>query len=525
MFVNKRLVKEFQHSIFLLFLTILLLSFPQGAFAHAVLEKASPAQDSHLQSSPKEIVLQFNERIENELYSIKVFDSSGKEVSKSITELSVDQKGVSQTLPTLADGNYTISYSVISSDGHPIKGSYLITVGEVSNEKMENVILDQDSIEGLEESLTSVIRIFYYIFLLLFPGWILWGTFTRDSEEIRTSYRTWARYLQVLFLLASLGMGATQIAGLLDPWDWNQLFSLLMGTTVGISWVLSMLLSLIGFVILFRHTWLDRVWIILILAAKSVNGHAFAHEPQILTVTIDLIHLLAAAIWSGGLFYILFYWKKQRNILGIFAKAALISIIVLIATGVASTLIYLPKLNYLFYTQWGILLLVKIALVVFVIVVGGFLRFYLKKKQDGKIGTLLKVDFSLMIGILCIVGLFTFLSPLPENKPLNWVEKGEEIEFTATISPKVPGTNVFMVEANTLEAGVKVKRMELFLINKDNTDVAPIRVPLEDYEQATNAHYMIEGQYLPFAGNWTAEVRILDSEDNEKVYRKDFIVY
>ena len=36
---------------------------------------------------------------------------------------------------------------------------------------------------------------------------------------------------------------------------------------------------------------------------------------------------------------------------------------------------------------------------------------------------------------------------------------------------------------------------------------------------------MIDGQYLPFAGNWTAEIRILDSEDNETVFSKDFIVY
>lgn len=518
------MVREYHHHIFLLFLTLFLLSFPNGASAHAVLEKASPAQDSHLQSSPKEIILLFNERIENKLYSIKVFDSNGEDVSKSNTVLSVDQKQVSQTLPALANGHYTISYSVISADGHPIKGSYLITVGDVSNE-VENVIVDQGSIEGLEEFLTYVIRTFYYVFLLLVSGWILWGTFYKAPVEMGTNHQKWARYLLVFFLIASIGMGATQVTGLIETWDWIQLFSLLTDTTFGLAWVTSILLSILGFFILFRRSWLDRGWVVLILATKSVNGHAFAHEPQILSVAIDLIHLLAAAIWSGGLFYILLYWKKQSDILVKFSKAALISIIVLTITGVASTLIYLPKINYLFYTQWGILLLVKIILVVFVTIVGGLVRFYLRKKQDGKIGTLLKVDFSLMIGILCIVGIFTFLSPLPENKPLNWVEKGEKIEFTTSISPMVPGTNVFMVEAKTLEEGLKVKRIELFLINKDNSDVAPIRVPLEDYEEAMNAHYMIEGQYLPFSGNWTAEVRILDSEDNENVYRKDFIVY
>ena len=52
---------------------------------------------------------------------------------------------------------------------------------------------------------------------------------------------------------------------------------------------------------------------IMILAVKSVNGHAMAFEPPIRTVLIDIIHLLAAALWAGGLLYILVYWKKQQG--------------------------------------------------------------------------------------------------------------------------------------------------------------------------------------------------------------------
>jgi copper transport protein len=44
-------------------------------------------------------------------------------------------------------------------------------------------------------------------------------------------------------------------------------------------------------------------------------------------------------------------------------------------------------------------------------------------------------------------------------------------------------------------------------------------------EQAKNVHYMVNGPYLPFAGNWTVVIRILDSEDNEHVYHEDMTVY
>ena len=72
-----------------------------------------------------------------------------------------------------------------------------------------------------------------------------------------------------------------------------------------------------------------------------------------------------------------------------------------------------------------------------------------------------------------------------------------------------------MVVANSRKEGVRIKRIELFLKYKDNPDVAPIQIPFSEQEQSKNVQYMIDGQYLPFSGNWTAEIRILDSEDNE----------
>ncbi len=73
-------------------------------FAHAILEKASPAPNSQVKEPPKEIVLTFNERMEGEFYSIKVFNADGDIVTESETQLSIDQKQLSQVLPSLSMG-------------------------------------------------------------------------------------------------------------------------------------------------------------------------------------------------------------------------------------------------------------------------------------------------------------------------------------------------------------------------------------------------------------------------------------
>ena len=167
-----------------------------------------------------------------------------------------------------------------------------------------------------------------------------------------------------------------------------------------------------------------------------------AFEPVVLSISLDFIHLLVASIWSGGLFFILLFWKKHREyvkpFLLIFSKVALVSIIILTLTGTALTFIYLPNISDPFYTTWGVFLLIKVSLVLMVILVGGFLRFNLKNMKGNSVGKWLKIDISLMIFILMIVGCFTRLSPLPQNEPLEWTETKNAIEMTTTISPKVP---------------------------------------------------------------------------------------
>lgn len=510
--------KLFIRNIMILFIFVLMM--PHGVFAHASLEKANPAPDSQLDKAPKEILLQFNERLEKELYSIKVFDENGDLISDDKTKISKDQKSLSLDLPTLSDGLYTVSYKVISADGHPVDGSYVVSIGEenVLNTNAFDIHTEEDK-TGFYNTIYSLVRILYYVSLLLTTGWVLWRTL--NKVEGNGTFRKWAKVLQTALLIATIVMGAMQFTELMEGWSVKGLFSILTGTSVGISWLVSMVLSILGFVLLLRFRWLDSLWVLLLLSAKSINGHAMGFDPQIFTILLDIVHLLAATIWAGGLLYILVNWKNQREhireFLPKFSQFALLSLLVLIVTGTASTLIFLPKVSYVLHTKWGILLLVKIAMVLMVVVIGGIIRYQMKKKTDA-IGTWLKVDFGMMVLILVIVGIMTHLNPLPQNKPLEWHEQKDNIEFTFSITPNAPGTNHFMIFAKSYEEGVKIKRVNLYLTSIDNPELAPIEVPFTDGS-------MLDGNYLPFPGKWSAELRILDTEDNEVVFYKDFMIY
>jgi copper transport protein len=506
---------------------------PQEASAHATLKMADPAPDSELEESPKEIVLTFDERLEDELYSIKVFNENGERVVNAKPEMSKDQTSIKQPLPELPDGNYVISYNVISADGHPIRSAYVISLGEetVFQRDVNQQVLETQKSSTAATGIKSLVRILFYMALILTTGWIVWGTIYSLKEEMKPTFRQRAFQLQIALFITSVGVGLLQLLELLDRGTLTEVASILTGTTVGISLLSSVLLSLLGFFILLRFKWIDLVWVFLILTAKSFNGHAVAFESEIRSMSLELafIHLLSAAVWAGGLLYILTFWKKQkehiRQFLPFFSQFALISMVMLFLTGSAYTLIFVPELNYLLQTVWGKLLLFKVALVLLVFIIGAILRVKLKKKKEDSIGRLVKFDFSLMMIILGIVGVITFLNPLPENEPLEWESQGDNLEFTTLISPRTPGYNHFKVTANSLEEGLEIKRVELFLIFRDNLEIEPIQVPFSEIQQSKNAQFKINGSYLPIEGNWTVELRILDSEDNEKVYHKDFIVY
>jgi copper transport protein len=107
--------------IILSFLFILLL--PAKSFAHSTLLTVSPIPNSTLTTSPPQITLTFNERLEKELYFIKVIDSHGKSVTKNDTQMSLTQRQLELDLPPLSYGVYKVSYKTISADGHPIESA------------------------------------------------------------------------------------------------------------------------------------------------------------------------------------------------------------------------------------------------------------------------------------------------------------------------------------------------------------------------------------------------------------------
>lgn len=92
------------------------------ASAHARLEVTSPKDGSSLTATPPEVMLRFNESIQKDLSQVTVTSGS---TDATDGKLQVDGNSVYQPLKTsLKPGSYKIVYKVVSSDGHPVSGTF-----------------------------------------------------------------------------------------------------------------------------------------------------------------------------------------------------------------------------------------------------------------------------------------------------------------------------------------------------------------------------------------------------------------
>lgn len=533
--------------------TLLMWTMPGIIQAHSELVESLPQADSRLKASPTQVVLTFNEAIEAEFIELDVLNSKGAEVNNEKAQVSDNHKQLLLDLPQLKEGIYTVTYKIISADGHPVSGAYVFTVGNPSETSksplfpIEGHELHEGNHSGhIEHQVTwsmsfaqyiqFTVRILYYLGLLVLAGWVFWnGVFWNHNESLKASMKEWliqAQRFQLIILMLYIFVHAWNLVGDTGSEQWIKLFT---KTDVGMSWTISFVWSLLGFVVLARNRYIDFIWAAGLLGAKALSGHAVGFDPVVYTSGLNFIHLLASAVWVGGITYLALQWRElgesKQAALSMVSKGALYSIIALIITGIASTLAFLPKLSYVLYTQWGEFLIIKTVLVLTVLVVGAYLRSRIKKNKS--LSDLLKLDIILMVCIVGVVGIFTFISPVPANEPLYWHDMGTKIHMTTKITPNAPGKNQFIVKIWLPEKSAAPKSTVLRMHPLDSEETGPITVPIvpsvdEEFDSFTGFKkytYQVEGPYLPFPGRWLVEVRVIDPEDNEKVYKQEMRVY
>src|SRR6478735_5854303 len=150
---------------------------PLNVSAHATLLDASPKEGSQLKQMPDKVSLTFSERLGEGVFSLQVRNNKGKLITTNKATMNKTHQTLSLDVPPSNKGIYTVSYSVISADSHPVQGTYVFSVGEkldqtsVSDNNNQNMNDKQSRLYSLGFSLAETL---YYLALLWLAGFVLW---------------------------------------------------------------------------------------------------------------------------------------------------------------------------------------------------------------------------------------------------------------------------------------------------------------------------------------------------------------
>jgi len=110
-------------------LTLAALFLTPQAFAHTKVVSADPAPRSVISHSPQSINILLNQKFEPAYSTIVVKGSDDKPVTtEKATVDPANKKRLILNLPTLPSGKYSVSYKVLSFDGHTIASSYTFKI-------------------------------------------------------------------------------------------------------------------------------------------------------------------------------------------------------------------------------------------------------------------------------------------------------------------------------------------------------------------------------------------------------------
>jgi copper transport protein len=589
--------------------------FPAIASAHAILLRSDPPKDAVLQAAPSQVRMWFSEDLNPAFSTATIVNAQNQPVDQKDAHVSPsDSKEMDVSLkPNLPPSVYIVVYRTDSAiDGHVLRGSFIFTVANPDGSLPTlnpNIVPGQNVLGGgsltglytgqLDGPTTfSLVMItlaelgaIFWVAAQLWLIFVLQLTPTDDAQlnsinqEVQQRFkRRWSIPTLIALLLANIGVILGQ-ALTINGGQWGFAPQLLIGLVsngrFGTFWtvreiviVAALLLALFTLLVKRRPRVVDgllpSVNLLLgavLLIAISLSSHASAVNSSIVVfaVLMDWLHLLAAALWVGGMMYIATTYlpvltrkpvaeraKSLITLLPYFSPLALTGIVIMAATGPFSAAIRLSSWDQFLTTAYGRVLTVKILLVIALMVTSAIhvllIRPRLRKEyfkfnyamegvsfnqaqqvklREGRLTrltrrlmTILRWEPLLGVGVITCVGLMNVfagtLSPIavPQQPTTtrattsyNTTVKTSDNKFTVSlnINPNLFGTNIFTVTVIDNKTG------------KPTTDVGvSLYTTMLDMDMGTDnvnlhpdgkGHFSAPGD-LGMGGNWQIRVQI-----------------
>lgn len=366
------------------------------ASAHAQLVSTTPAAGRTLDEPPDELVVRFDEGVEADAGAVRLHDSTGRR--RDVGSLRRDDGGKVLVVDPgdLEPGGYVLTWRVVSLDGHPLSGGVTWRLGAASASVDDSLLQELLNAEGGDTAVgvaAAVVRGVLFASLLLLVGalvllLLVWPAGAADGRLVPTMRASTA--VAALATVLGMGLQGADVAGQ----SLSHAFALgaavdTLDTTYGQAAAVRLLgLAALGALVwqmtpslVRRLPWrvAAQAMSVVVLASVGAAGHARTGRWAGLALPVDVVHLLAAATWIGGLAVLLFVVlpgdaARTTTIAARFSTIAAYAVGLVVLTGLFQSVRQVESLDALRETNYGRLLVLKVVGVAVIAVLGAVSR-------------------------------------------------------------------------------------------------------------------------------------------------------
>lgn len=517
------------------------------ASAHANLERTTPASGAILDIAPSEVTLVFSEAVDVTLGRVVVVAPDGQQVQLGKPELRTNGTVVAARLGAdVGEGTFVVSYRVVSADGHPISGGFSFSIGTPSQTAPDAANVGEAPVDPVVRVLLSVAKYLGYAGLALLAGPVLivvalWPRRLELSGPRRLIWIGWGLLLAgtvlSLYVQAPYSIGG----GLIDVRFSDLVES--AGTTIGLAQIVRIVLLLAAIPLLrdvAAGKELERLGLVGLgglgvatVLTWPIAGHAVASPARLLAIPSDAVHVGAMGIWIGGLAVLAGYllpWANQRElsaVLPVWSRWATYAVVSLVVSGVVQGVLEVETPTALINTNYGKLVLAKIAGLVVILGVAAAARMLVRRRiavEDIRHVRNLRAGMLVEVGLAAVVLVLATLlvQTTPARTAIATTASQEAVPFTTSVStpdfvlqidvtPAAKGNNSVHLTAFTATgAPQKVVEWKATASNP-NSGLTNVDIPL-----LTIADNHVVGEIqLPMSGNWQFKFTVRTSETDQ----------
>ncbi|MCY4063593.1 MAG: CopD family protein [Chloroflexi bacterium] len=548
---------------------------PVTVWAHGYVVRAIPADRSTLGRPPTRLQYWFSEDLEPRFSEIKLRDQSGEVIASGAVDAQ-NHALLSLRVPAgLGDGAYIVELRpAFASDGHVIAESRVFFVGEEVGGVSGSAAVDRAlPLEVMWRAGMNLANFLFFGASLLYAIVLLpaWGN-PRNPHGVLPS-RVMRRLRNCLAAAVALALLANLVALLqqsmvffnadaLQVIQQNLWGVVLIGSRFGDVWIFRMVLLIFCAVLIFvaefyralmpqlsAGIWRGLPWLgALFIGLTMVTSHAAGSTLMPwLAITVDWLHALAAAFWTGGALALTLLLpaalvpldgerRRQaiRAVMLRFSRMVTPLVALMIVSGVYNAANFFVTPADLDST-YGRTLAVKLLIVAPLLLIGAWQHVLLRPQLVARLqraggilprsfrrwmaqtvatGKALRLEVLLMLALL---GAVAFLSATPVPEPASLRSEVETPQITQTVGeytvtsaiiPGGPGVNTYdsLVWRGAARASDVELRMQLVNPRRG------IRSPWHQTEQVEVGLFVAAGDDIAEVGEWWSLIDIVTQE-------------